>query len=498
MTIAGARVTGMAPNGGRILRSAPGAAITARYRIVSAYAADPSIENSEQPNPVVRPTWFYAVGEALFAVPANRDEDPAGFSWTRTPGIGFASDLEHVTGGDGRGVRRVSDIIESIVIGGRDLKVSTAKAGGATVRVASIGSYDFDIAAFDTLAQKVVATERRFWGDTRSGPFLITLSPVESRPGALSYGGSGRSDAFALWVDRSAPISRLSWLLAHEYFHSWNSRQLGAMGDGDAEPASYWISEGFTDFYARRLMLRAGLMTPQQFADNWNDMLAAYAQSRFRTTPNADAAPQFWKNAEAEKLPYQRGTLLAALWDQRLRETSLGKVNLDTLLIAQRDRIRALRPPYPLITDQFARIATAYGFDIGPDVARYVDRGEAVLLPENAFGPCARVATDERPMFERGYDPGATAKAGNVVTGLDPASSAYAAGLRNGMKLLQRTSGKVGDSRVPFTLRVSDQGAERTITFLPAGKKRLTTQEILLDSAKFAATPEQCRIALAG
>ncbi len=498
MTITGARVTGTAPNGGRILRSAPGAEITARYRIVSAYAADPGIENSEQANPVVRPTWFYSVGEALFAVPANRDDDPASFTWARTPGIGFASDLEHTTGGDGRGVRRVSDVLESIVIGGRDLKVSTAMAGGAAVRVASIGSYAFDIAAFDALAQKVVATERRFWGDKRNGPFLIALSPIESRPGALSIGGTGRSDAFALWVDRSAPLWRLSWLLAHEYFHTWNSRQLGSMADGDAEPASYWISEGFTDFYARRLMLRAGLMTPQQFADNWNDMLAAYAQSRFRTTSNAEAASQFWKNPEAQKLPYQRGSLLAALWDQRLRETSAGKVNLDTILIAQRDRVRTLRPPYPLITDLFARVAKSRGLDVGPDVARYVDRGEAILLPDDAFGPCAHVVTADRPVFERGYDPDATSNAGNIVTGLDPASPAYAAGLRNGMKLLQRIGGKVGDSRAPYSLRVSDQGTERTITFLPAGKARLTTQELVLDAAKFAATPEQCRVSLAG
>ena len=46
-----------APNGGRIIRSAPGAPLTMHYRIVSAYAADPTVKDSEQARPVVRPDF---------------------------------------------------------------------------------------------------------------------------------------------------------------------------------------------------------------------------------------------------------------------------------------------------------------------------------------------------------------------------------------------------------------------------------------------------------
>jgi predicted metalloprotease with PDZ domain len=52
------------------IKSAPGAHLTVTYRIISAYDHDPTVDDSDQPRPVVRPDCFYAVGNALFAYPA--------------------------------------------------------------------------------------------------------------------------------------------------------------------------------------------------------------------------------------------------------------------------------------------------------------------------------------------------------------------------------------------------------------------------------------------
>lgn len=495
IAVAGAVSSEPAPNGGRIIHAAPGAALTVTYRIVSAFSSDPGVADSAQAKPVVRPTWFYAVGEALFATPAGREDMPARFTWEGPATIGFASDLEHAHARPGLTVKTVDDITESIVIGGRDLRVTQAEAGGAPLRLATIGRYGFDIAAFEALARKTVASERSFWGSPDRQPFLITMTPIAPAPGHISYNGTGRSDAFALWMDPEAELSGLASLLAHEYFHSWNSRQLGALGKGDAEPESYWLSEGFTDFYARRLMLRAGLLTPDQFAASWNDALAAYAGSRYRTATNAAAAVAFWKDAEAAKLPYQRGAMLAAIWDWQQRRS--GKANLDILLRDQRRRMQTAKTPPP-VTSLFARVAAAHGLDIRRDVARYLDQGVPIMLPSQVFGRCASVDTITRPVFERGWDTAATSNAGNVVTGLEPDSPAHAAGLREGMKIIRRTAGTPGDARNDYVLVVSDGGAERTITFRPAGKATETLQQLVLDRTRFAADPRGCSAALAG
>lgn len=494
LTVEGARATAAAPHGGRVIRAAPGAPIIVRYRIVSAFAADPTVADTTQAKPVIRPTWFYAVGEALFGTPAGRDSAPARFTWAGPPELGFASDLQYENARSGQRTKTVDDVVESIVIGGRDLRVTGSTAAGAPLQVATIGHYAFDVAALEKLAADIVAAERRFWRAKDDRAFLITMAPMVAAPGRIEYSGTGRSDAFALWMDTRADMSNLSWLLAHEYFHTWNYRRLGEIGTGASEPLSYWMSEGFTDFYARRLLLRAGLITPAGFVDSWNDMLAAYARSTYRNVPEAKAAADFWKNRDAERIPYQRGAMLAALWDARLRSSRRG--NLDDVLRDQEAR-RATKAALPPLTGLFAKTAAARGLDVKPDLVRYVQQGETLTLPADTFGRCAKVAEITRPMFERGYDAEATSRTG-VITGLDPTSHAYKAGLRNGMRLLRRTAGAPGDARVNYTIVVSDHGLERTITFSPAGPKTETLQQIVLNFALFAADPKRCAAMLAG
>lgn len=493
VSVRGAASVTPATNGGRIIRSAPGARLVMHYRIVSAYAADPNVDDSEQARPVVRPGYFYSVGEALYAYPLGRDDAPARFTWKGPKGIGFASDTQHRTGLLGK-PRNVADILESIAIGGRDLTVSSITLNGAPVRVAHIGKFGFDVAAFDKLAQQVVTVERDFWRDTSASPFLITAIPLASMPGRLSFSGTGRSDAFATWIDRSAELPSLTWLLAHEYFHSWNVRQLGRFA-GAVEAEAYWMSEGFTDFYARRLMLRAGLWTPEKFTSDWNEMLRTYAASPFRSTPNAASGAKFWSGDNAaEKIPYQRGSVLAALWDRQLR--AQGR-SLDDVLRAQRDRVAAASGA-PELTAAFIAEAARFGLDVRPDIDRYLTRGEPVLLPDDAFGDCATLVTADLSVFERGWDGAATAKAGNFITGLDPASNAYAAGIRNGMKFLRRLSGEPGNAAVDYVLELQDGAAKRSFTFRPAGKTTIRTQQIVLNAARFKAEPDKCQAALAG
>ncbi|HEY8005128.1 MAG TPA: hypothetical protein VIE16_12910, partial [Phenylobacterium sp.] len=186
-----------------IVKAPPGTPITAAYRIVSAYDHDPTDDDSRQSKPVIRPTWFYSVGEALFARPDDQQKAPATFEWTGAPrGFGFASDLQHLAG-TGRAALRpgtVEDVLESIAIGGRDLKLAERREGKATLRVASLGRYGFEADAFADLAFKVLKAERGFWGEDAQ-PFLVTMTPTVGGPGRISYGGTGRADAFALWVD---------------------------------------------------------------------------------------------------------------------------------------------------------------------------------------------------------------------------------------------------------------------------------------------------------
>jgi predicted metalloprotease with PDZ domain len=202
--------------------------------------------------------------------------------------------------------------------------------------------------------------------------------------------------------------------------------------------------------------------------------------------PGAQAAAAFWSNEATQKLPYQRGAMLAAIWNARLLAVSRGAVNLDTVLHAQ---ITTARSSKEQATSLFQSLSRQKGLNIADDMARYLINGEPVLLPAGTFGPCAMIVTEQRPSFSRGFDADLTDNAGNVATAVDRLSPAYAAGLRDGMKILARTEGEPDNALVPYALLVEDKGKQRTIRYLPQGRERVAVQQIRITNAQSPECP---------
>jgi len=474
----------------RILTAEPGAPLVARDRVRSGYAQDPSSSDGQPFAPIVRPTWFHSFGEALFAVPDDDFDAPASFRWTGE--LPIASDLEHLAGAR---PGTVGDVLESVVIGGAKLQVHTVPE--EQLRVATLGEYTFTRQAFIDLALAVITSERAFWGD-HGEPFLITLAPQTKVVGRLSLGGTGRSDAFVLTVSEDAPLDSMRHLLAHEYFHTWNPRRLGGVPEGVPEGGDKWFSEGFTEFFTWRLLLRAGLYSLEDFAADWNAALLEYASSPARSEPNSRIVADYWNDRAISRLPYRRGPLLAALWEQRLRSATDGARDLDDVLLAMRDQVQA-EPDAKVEAGR--RFLAAYrelaGLDLAADYETFVVQGAPIELPADTFGACVRVETRPRRVFERGWDTEATSAAGNVITGLKRGSPAHRAGLRDGMQIVERIAGDSGDSTVATVLKVRDGERERRIKFMPEGEETLIVQQLVLPTVPHEQR-EACARALAG
>jgi predicted metalloprotease with PDZ domain len=367
------------------------------------------------------------------------------------------------------------------------------------MRVAIRGSWAFTDDALTDRIGEILTAQRAFWGD-RDEPFLVTvtqLTPVD--PQSRSLGGTGLSDAFAFFATPNSEEAAIARVLAHEGQHTWVPRRLGGLNEED-EAAQYWLSEGFTDFYTGRVMVRSGLWTPQDFAADLNRMLRAYGGSPARTQTNARINVDFWNDPDVRSLPYQRGRLLATIWDRRLRAGGLGR-DFDDVVIEMKRRSMAdamADRPQIYATDLFVRVAPEMGLALGDDMQTYVEQGAALLLPEDAFAPCGRVTTRQAPRFHRGFDVEATTANNNVVTGLSPRSPAYAAGLRDGMTILRRDSGEVGNAEVEFVYAVRDGDAERTIRFMPATDETYALQQFVLDEPLEGDRLAQCRAVLGG
>ncbi|MBN8606134.1 MAG: hypothetical protein J0L81_04390 [Caulobacterales bacterium] len=451
----------------RSLTHRPNARIHVRYRVIQDWEGEPSAGEGNPYRPIIRPGYFHLIGNAALIEPSLDGASPVRLRVRNLPrGWNFASDLEH----DGLALARART---SVTVGG-DFRV--LHGADPNVRVGIRGQWSFTDADFTAQVAEIIAGQRRFFGD-ESSPYLVTVVQLHTpNPGWLSIGGTGLDDAFAFFATPNAEARPIARTLAHEGLHTWIPGRIGGMPE-EGEAANYWLSEGFTDFFTGRVLVREGLWTPQDFAADLNTMLRAYAQSPVRAAPNARILADFWNDGDVQQLPYQRGRLLATLWDQRLRQQGR---DLDDVILEMRDRARAgdpldAAPMLPIVTQRF-------GVDISNDLAAFAEQGAIVLLPENVFAPCGRIVTRELAPFHRGFDIEATTANGNVITGVDPDLPAYAAGVRDGMVLIRRVNGEIGDSEREIIYLVRDGETERSFSYMPRGRGTYTLQQLELAS----------------
>jgi predicted metalloprotease with PDZ domain len=265
LTVTGALSVGRPDGAHRTIKALPSAPLTVSYRVVSGIDHEPTDDDVQPFTPWIRPRWFYVIGGAVFVTPHDRESAAASFDWNGAPtGFAFASDLQHLAGKQRKASRpgTVDDVRDSVMLGGWDVKLFSKRDHGALIRVAIRGTYLFSGSRFFDLVREIIDDERDFWGDG-GAPFLVTLGPVAPQ-NASSMSGTGRTGAFLLAITPDVTLTQLKYLLAHEYFHTWNPRALGTMPDGPDQTLDYWFSEGFTDFYARRLDMVVMLIGPLQ------------------------------------------------------------------------------------------------------------------------------------------------------------------------------------------------------------------------------------------
>jgi len=475
----------------RVLRHRPNAKITVRYRVQTAYDADPAgADGNPYKGPLIRPDWLAVMGEFAFASPEGRDEQPATFRWGRVPkGWRMASDLEH--GRMGRAMS-VNDVGESITVGGPRAEILERPISGGTLRVVVPAGAPFETAPFADDIARIISAQRSFWNDLKE-PYLVAYLPLTPRPSGSSSGGTGRGDAFVLYGTPNVKPEGLRWTIAHEHIHSWIPKRL-ARRPADPEAAVYWISEGFTDFYTVRSMLRAGLVTPQEGVARLAEEAAAYEANPLKTAPNSKVVSDFWKDPNAQRLPYQRGMLLALKWDEAIRAATGGKTDLDDVVLRMRDHnleFPANQGP-DLVTSLVSAAWVTARMDLRPDIAKYVDGGAYVDLPEQLFDGCLDAMVTVSPAFDSGFDHMGSA-ATKIVKGVRRNGPAWNSGLRDGMRI-DAIDLKPGDMTHEIVMAVRPaRGAAkaRTLRYWPYGDndvavRRLQLGPTLSETAKAA------------
>jgi predicted metalloprotease with PDZ domain len=219
----------------------------------------------------------------------------------------------------------------------------------------ALPSFDGSRLLSDT--QKICETEINFWHDKRhksQAPYkryVFMLNAVEEGYGGLEHRNStalicNRRDLPSLGIKRmpEAYVTLLG-LISHEYFHTWNVKQLrpSEFKRYDYTQENYtqmlWFFEGFTSYYDDLLLRRAKLIDDTTYFKLLNKTINLVLQAPGRQIQSvAQASFDAWVKyyRQDENTPnatisyYTKGALVALCLDLTMRAE--GSANLDKVM----------------------------------------------------------------------------------------------------------------------------------------------------------------------
>ena len=227
---------------------------------------------------------------------------------------------------------------------------------------------DAELDAFAADVRRIVAEMRHVFGeypafDTGTYTFIADYLPWASGDGMEHRNSTILTSGSSIRSNRMGLLDTIS----HEFFHCWNverirPRSLEPFNFDDANMSGeLWLAEGFTSYYGPLTMVRAGLLTADQLADEFTGVINTVrnspgrmvrsAEEMSRLAPFVDAAAAIDRTAFENTFIsyYTWGEAIGLGLDLTLRERSGGKTTLDDfmrMLWTRHGRSQAARPGY--------------------------------------------------------------------------------------------------------------------------------------------------------
>ena len=323
-----------------------------------------------------------------------------------------------------------------------------------------IGSPLFDVPALLQWSEKAYGVIVDFFEDKDPPAFRVLMRGNPYQGG----GGAALMSSFLVsYPDTQTDGFKLRETIAHETVHNWVTSIAGPPG------STSWFSEGMTVAYTRRLLLRSGLFTADEFLESVNDSALSYYTNALNDTPNDEIAGGFWRDTRIRSLPYTRGSLYFASVDAAIREHSGGQRSLDDLLKIFNTRRMSGET---VSGDTWRELVVTELGAAGSEAMDNMLAGKRVVPPSNAFGPCFTRLEKTLRRFELGFERESLFDEPRIVKGLVEGSGAAQAGIQDGDLILQPVPLEEAQSDPEKTLQLQmRRGDEKfEVEFLPRGE----------------------------
>lgn len=202
----------------------------------------------------------------------------------------------------------------------------------------------------DTLIRdfrKIVVANKEFWGDLPYRKYIFFIHCQPNAGGGTEHINSTIMGVRPFIFSNQGSYNGFLGLVSHEYFHTWNVKQLRpkAFAPYDFSKESYteelWISEGTTSYYDDLILLRAGFRDEKNYLDVIAQMISSDRSRPGNTIQplseaSFDAWIKYWKRRQnsynAESDYYGKGSHVSLLLDLEIRHRSKNKSSLDDVM----------------------------------------------------------------------------------------------------------------------------------------------------------------------
>jgi predicted metalloprotease with PDZ domain len=293
----------------------------------------------------------------------------------------------------------VADTEAAVFFVGRNLRQTRQQVGATEFVYVTAGEWAFSDEDASGMAASILKDHARTFGGAAQSKAMLMLSPFP-RPAAADHWSAETRGATVMLLagkspSKTAALAQLTFPLAHELFHLWIPNGLALDGNYD------WFYEGFTLYQALCAAVRLNLLTFQDYLNAVSRAFDAYRSAQGRGELSLLAASeQRWTLQPA--LVYNKGMLVAFLYDLSLRQKTKGKRSLED---AYRELFRLHNSSRPRSDGNAAALAVLNNVGEMRDLTRrYIESADAIDLPAavapfglrvESFGARTRIAVKE-------------------------------------------------------------------------------------------------------
>lgn len=275
-----------------------------------------------------------------------------------------------------------------IEIGNQIVFSFTAAGLPHTVAMYNFGNYDITLLKKDMA--KVVEAATGIFGQNPNKDYTFIIHNVVDPQGGLEHTNSTVLSV-SRWTYEGEDYLDFLKLVAHEYFHLWNVKRIRAveLGPFDYDNENYtsllWVMEGFTSYYEKMIILRAGYYTEDQFVKSMFSSLN-YVEGSVgaRVQPLAHASFDAWikayrpneNSSNTTMTYYSRGSVIAMILDAKIVAKYKGEKCLDHFMRTLYDKY-FLGKNRGFSAEEFKQeLASFLGESMDDFFAKYIDATE--------------------------------------------------------------------------------------------------------------------------